>query len=269
MDERGEDEVKLFRFMHGGQEHYGVLTDVELGLIEGDVFGEWSKTDKKIKLWEAGLMVPVSPSKVVALGLNYRDHAKEMGMKIPEEPILFIKPSTSVIGPNDPIIYPGGGITERVDYEAELGIVIKKKCKDVAAADAADVVLGYTCVNDVTARDLQAKDGQWTRAKGFDTFCPIGPCIETELDTANLKVQAVLNGNVMQDSSTKELIFDVPRIVAEVSRVMTLLPGDVIATGTPPGVGPMKPGDTITIHVQGIGRLTNPVQAAPARDEHD
>ncbi|HUT52279.1 MAG TPA: fumarylacetoacetate hydrolase family protein [bacterium] len=261
--------MKLFRFMLKGKEHYGVLEDVELRLIEGDVFGEWRKTEKKVKLWEAGLMAPVSPSKVVALGLNYRDHAREMGMKIPEEPILFLKPSTSVIGPNDPILYPAGDITKRVDYEAELGIVIGKRCRDVKAAEAHDVILGYTCVNDVTARDLQAKDGQWTRAKSFDTFCPIGPCIETELDTANRKVQAVLNGKVVQDSSTQELVFDVPHIVEEVSRVMTLLPGDVIATGTPPGVGPMKPGDTITIHVEGIGRLTNPVKPVRPPEEND
>lgn len=254
--------MKLFRVRHEGRERYGVLEDLELALIEGDVFGEWRKTGERVKLREGDLLAPVTPSKVVALGLNYRDHAKEMGMKIPEDPILFIKPSTSVIGPTQPILYPAGGITKRVDYEAELGIVIKKKCKDVKAEDAREVILGYTCLNDVTARDLQAKDGQWTRAKSFDTFCPIGPGIETELDTADLKVQAVLNGKVVQDSSTRELIFDVPAIVREVSRVMTLLPGDVIATGTPPGVGPMMPADAITIYVEGIGRLTNPVKLA-------
>jgi 2-keto-4-pentenoate hydratase/2-oxohepta-3-ene-1,7-dioic acid hydratase in catechol pathway len=251
--------MKLFRFMHDTEPRYGVLEDADLILIEGDIFGEWKRTDESLKLGEASLLPPVSPTKVAALGLNYRDHAKEMGMPIPEEPIIFLKPSTSVIGPGEVIVYPAGGITERVDYEAELGIVIKKTCRNVKADQALDYVLGYTCVNDVTARDLQVKDGQWSRAKGFDTFAPIGPCVETELDTSDLKVQAVLNGKTVQDSTTRELIFDAPRVVELVSRVMTLLPGDVIATGTPPGVGPMMPADTITVYVEGVGRLTNKV----------
>jgi len=259
--------MKLFRFMHSGEIHYGVLHDVELTLIEGDLFGAWKEGAERVKLSEVKLLAPVMPSKVVALGLNYRDHAKEMGLPIPAEPILFLKPPTAVIGPNEPILYPAGGITQRVDYEAELAIVLGKKAKDVTAAAAGEYILGYTCLNDVTARDLQAKDGQWTRAKSFDAFCPLGPCLETELDTSDLKVETVLNGKVVQSSSTRELVFDVPNIVAQVSRVMTLLPGDVIATGTPPGVGPMKPGDTVTIYVEGIGRLTNPVKMAPFFDE--
>jgi 2-keto-4-pentenoate hydratase/2-oxohepta-3-ene-1,7-dioic acid hydratase in catechol pathway len=252
--------VKLFRFRYEGEPRYGVLEDIELVLIAGEIFGEWQKTTTRVKLGGVKLLAPVVPSKVVALGLNYRDHAREMKMPIPAEPILFIKPASSVIGPGEPILYPAGGITARVDYEAELAIVIGRKARHVAAADAGKYILGYTCLNDVTARDLQAKDGQWTRAKSFDTFCPIGPCLETELDPAALTVEAVLNGKVVQSSTTRELIFDVPNIVAQVSRVMTLLPGDVIATGTPPGVGPMQPADTVTIHVQGIGLLTNPVQ---------
>jgi len=252
--------MKWFRFAHEGMVRDGFLSGQELRLIEGGIFGEWRETGERVKLSEAKLLPPVLPSKVAALGLNYRDHAREMGMPIPEEPIIFLKPSTAVIGPGEAVLYPAGGITGRVDYEAELGIVIGKRAKSVSAAQAMDYILGYTCVNDVTARDLQARDGQWSRAKGFDTFCPIGPCIETELDPSRLKVQAVLNGKLVQDSNTSELIFTVPRIIELVSRVMTLLPGDIIATGTPPGVGPMKPGDSITIHVEGVGRLTNPVR---------
>lgn len=252
--------MKLFRFADGKKIGYGVLEDVELTIIEGDVFGQWEKSEERVKLSGVHLLAPVTPGKVVALGLNYRDHAREMGQKIPDEPIIFMKPKTAVIGPGVDILYPAGGITSRVDYEAELGIVIGKKARHVRAADAAGFILGCTCVNDVTARDLQAKDGQWTRAKSFDTFCPIGPCIETELDTKDLAVKAVLNGKTVQESSTRELIFAVPQIIEMVSRVMTLEPGDVIATGTPPGIGPLKPGDRITVSVEGVGKLTNQVR---------
>jgi len=254
--------MKLYRFIHNGEIYYGALDGVELAYLTGDIFGDFDATDKLVKLDEVKVLAPTAPSKVVALGLNYRDHAKEMGLPIPEEPIVFMKPATAVIGPDDDIIYPAGGITTRVDYEAELGIVIGKKAKDVKAQAAADYILGYTCVNDVTARDLQARDGQWTRAKSFDTFCPIGPCIETELDTADLKVRAVLNGKTVQESSTRELIFNVPKIVELISQVMTLLPGDIIATGTPPGIGPMDPGDVITISVEGVGSLTNHIESS-------
>jgi len=261
--------LKLFRFEVSQETRYGVLDDVELAEIDGDIFGKWEKTDRRHKVRDVRLLSPITPSKVVALGLNYCDHAKEMGEEPPEEPIIFLKPSTAVIGMNEAIIYPPDGISSRVDYEAELGIVIGKRAKAVKAEKALDYILGYTCVNDVTARDLQKKDGQWSRAKGFDTFCPIGPCIETELDTSDLKVEGSLNGTVVQSSSTKELVFNVPRIVEHVSRVMTLLPGDVIATGTPPGIGPMKPGDSFTVYVQGIGQLTNPVRLGipPEEDE--
>jgi 2-keto-4-pentenoate hydratase/2-oxohepta-3-ene-1,7-dioic acid hydratase in catechol pathway len=252
--------MKIFRIKHEEKICYGVLDDIDLDIIEGDIFGEWKTTGNKVRLVKADVLVPVVPTKVVALGLNYKDHAREMGMDIPDEPIIFLKPASSVIGPGSPIIYPGGGITERVDYEAELGIVIKKQCKGVKADEAKEYILGYTCVNDVTARDLQTKDGQWSRAKGFDTFCPIGPCVVPDLDTSALNVKAVLNGKTVQDSNTKELIFDVPKIIELISQVMTLMPGDVIATGTPPGIGPMKPGDTVGIQIQGIGNLTNPVR---------
>jgi len=204
------------------------------------------------------LLPPVLPGKIVAVGLNYRDHANEMGLEIPEVPILFLKPSTSVIGPQEDIIYPGQ--SSRVDYEAELGVVIGRTCRDVDARDAKDYILGYTCVNDVTARDLQARDGQWTRAKSFDTFAPIGPWIATGIeDPHTLSIHARLNGETKQSSNTSNLIFTVYELVDFISHVMTLREGDVIATGTPSGVGPMSVGDEIAIEIERIGVLTNRV----------
>ena len=202
----------------------------------------------------------VKPTKVIALGLNYRDHAEEFNMPIPREPIIFMKPSTAVIRDGSAIIYPRGAA--RVDYEAELAIVIGKTARNVPAERAAEFILGFTCLNDVTERVMQGRDGQWTRAKGFDTFCPIGPVITDEIDPGAVDVRAYLNGELKQSSNTKNLIFGVPRIVEFVTSVMTLLPGDIIATGTPSGVGPMLPGDEIVIEISGIGRLRNVVSAA-------
>jgi len=194
----------------------------------------------------------------VAVGLNYRDHASEMGLEIPKEPILFLKPSTSVIGPQEAIVYPSQ--SSRVDYEAELGVVIGRTCKDVDARDAKDYILGYTCLNDVTARDLQAKDGQWTRAKSFDTFAPIGPWIATDIeDPHTLSIQARLNGETKQSSNTSNLIFTVYELIDFISHIMTLREGDIIATGTPSGIGPMSLGDEIAIEIEGIGVLVNRV----------
>jgi 2-keto-4-pentenoate hydratase/2-oxohepta-3-ene-1,7-dioic acid hydratase in catechol pathway len=204
------------------------------------------------------LLPPVLPGKIVAVGLNYRDHANEMGIEIPKEPVLFLKPSTSVIGPDADIVYPGQ--SSRVDYEAELAVVIGRECRDVDAGDAAGCILGYTCLNDVTARDLQAKDGQWTRAKSFDTFAPIGPWIVTDIeDPDTLSIQARLNGETRQASNTSNLIFGVYELVDFISHVMTLKKGDVIATGTPSGIGPMSPGDEIAVEIEGIGVLKNRV----------
>ncbi|MBW2091536.1 MAG: fumarylacetoacetate hydrolase family protein, partial [Deltaproteobacteria bacterium] len=191
------------------------------------------------------------------LGLNYKDHAAEFNSDLPEEPLLFLKPASSVIGPGAPIICPPQ--SKRVDYEAELAVVIGREANHVPASEALTYVLGYTCLNDVTARDLQQKDGQWTRAKGFDTFCPLGPAIETDLDPSNLTVEAWLNGERKQASSTVNLVFDVKYLIEYISAVMTLAPGDVIATGTPSGVGPLSEGDVIEIRVQGVGGLINPV----------
>ncbi len=204
------------------------------------------------------IAAPVIPGKIIAVGLNYRDHAQEMALELPSEPILFMKPSSSVIGPDETIRYPAQ--SSRVDYEAELAVVIGRTCRDVDAASARDYILGYTCLNDVTARDLQAKDGQWTRAKSFDTFAPMGPWIVTGLDDPHdLAVIARLNGEVRQSSNTANLIFTVFDLVEFISHIMTLEPGDVIATGTPSGVGPMARGDIVEIEIDGIGVLKNTV----------
>lgn len=199
----------------------------------------------------------LNPSKIICIGLNYIDHAEELNMSVPEEPIIFLKPSSSVIGNNEEIQYPEMSV--RVDYEAELAIIIGRKAKNIESSEARDHIKGYTCFNDVTARDLQEKDGQWTRAKSFDTFSSIGPHIETDLDPDNLEIKAYLNGKLKQSSTTKNFIFRINDIVSFVSRVMTLNEGDIISTGTPPGVGPMEVGDEIIVEIEGIGKLCNRV----------
>lgn len=213
------------------------------------------KEDSVYKIEDIKIKEPVLPSKIVCVGLNYRDHAAELKMEIPDEPIIFIKPPTSVISHLDNIIYPN--TSNQVDFEAELGVIISKEAKNVKSEDAADFIGGYTAVNDVTARDLQKKDGQWTRAKSFDTFCPIGPCIETELDPMNQNISLKLNGEIKQNSNTKNMIFNVYELVEFISNIMTLKPGDIIATGTPPGVGPMNVEDTVEVEIEGIGMLRN------------
>ena len=207
----------------------------------------------------ARLLAPIMPNKIVCVGKNYNDHAMEIDGEVPKEPLLFLKPNTTIIGPGDEIVWPPD--CKRLDYEAELGVVIGKRCKDVPMGGYRDVVLGYTCLNDVTARDLQMQDGQWTRSKGYDTFCPIGPWIETELDPFNVDVEARLNGEVKQHASTAIMIHDIDTLVYYISRVMTLLPGDIIATGTPAGIGPMQKGDMIEISIPGIGVLCNRISA--------
>lgn len=202
------------------------------------------------------LMAPCQPSKIVCVGLNYTEHARELKMQIPEEPILFLKPPSAVLSPGGQIIYPSS--SQQVDYEGELGVVIGKLCRSVPADEAEKYILGYTCFNDVTARDLQKKDGQWTRAKSFDTFAPFGPWI-AKIDPSDAAIQTRVNGIVKQKSSTSDLIFGVPMLVEFISNVMTLQPGDVIATGTPPGVGPLQKGDTVEVEVEGIGVLKNSV----------
>jgi len=249
--------AKLVRFEYRSLACHGVMTDDRVWRIGGLPYDLWEKQGDPIPLSEVRLLPPCLPSKIVAVGLNYRDHAAELKMEIPKEPILFLKPGTSVCGPEDVIHYPPQ--SEQVDYEAELGIVMKRRTRNIDPSEAPEYILGYTCVNDVTARDLQKRDGQWTRAKSFDTFCPIGPCIETDLEPSGLRVECLLNGEVKQGSSTANQIFPPFFLVSFISRVMTLLPGDVIATGTPPGVGSMRVGDEVVVVVDGIGRLKNHV----------
>jgi len=241
---------------------FGVLNDQDAILVlRGDpIYSGIIPAEKSLKLSDVKLLAPVIPrSKVVCIGKNYADHAAEMDSEVPSEPIIFIKPNTSVIGPNELIIWPR--MSERVDYEAELAIVIGRICKEVPASKAKDVIYGYTLANDVTARDLQKKDGQWSRAKGFDTFCPLGPWIETEFIPGNQKITSTLNGEVKQSSMLSEMIFKVPQIIEFVTNVMTLLPGDVILTGTPAGIGPMPSGASITVAIDGLGALTNKVSS--------
>lgn len=214
-------------------------------------------TGRSWPLADVRLLAPILPSKVVAIGKNYAAHAAEMGGVAPEDPVIFLKPSTSVIGPGSSIVRPPN--SERVDYEGELAVVIGRPCRDVPAARAAQVVLGYTVANDVTARDQQAHDGQWTRAKGYDTFCPLGPWIETALDPDDLAISTRVDGEVKQSSRTSLLLHDIPEIIAWISAVMTLMPGDVILTGTPEGVGPLRAGQEVSVTVEGIGTLSNPV----------
>ena len=210
----------------------------------------------------ARLLPSCAPSKIVCVGRNYPEHARELGNEPPKEPLIFLKPPSSLIASGDVIVYPA--LSERVDYEGELGVIIGKRARHVKASEAAEYVLGYTCVNDVTARDLQRKDGQWTRGKGFDTFCPIGPHIETELDPANVVVETRVNHDLRQSGSTSLMIYPCAFLVRWISRMMTLLPGDVISTGTPSGVGPLVDNDTVEVSVAGIGVLRNPVHAAQA-----
>jgi 2-keto-4-pentenoate hydratase/2-oxohepta-3-ene-1,7-dioic acid hydratase in catechol pathway len=268
--------VRIARFTTGEDPLFGVVTgdldefgqaaedSVVVELAGDPLYAGVQATSTEHRLGDLRLLAPVIPrSKVVAIGKNYAAHAAEMGGDVPDEPLMFLKPNTSVIGPGDQVFYPSQ--SERVDYEGELAVVIGRICRDVPPEQATDVILGYTIANDVTARDLQQKDVQFTRAKGFDSFCPLGPWIETDLDPQTfadgVRVQTHLNGDLVQDGSTRDLIFDIPTLVAHVTSVMTLLPGDVILTGTPEGVGPMQPGDEVEVSIEGIGALTNTVVA--------
>jgi 2-keto-4-pentenoate hydratase/2-oxohepta-3-ene-1,7-dioic acid hydratase in catechol pathway len=252
--------MKIVRFDQEGRSGYGVLDGEKILPIWENPFAGITETGETLVLSDVTLLAPCEPSKIVALGLNYRDHAAEFGHQVPEEPLIFLKPSTAVIGPEAAIIYPK--MSRRVDYEAELAVVIGKTAHRVREDDALEYVLGYTCFNDVTARDLQKKDGLFTRAKGFDTFAAMGPWIETAIgDPDNVMVEAYLNGEPRQHASTSNMVFGVRRLIAFISEVMTLLPGDVISTGTPSGIGPMRPGDVVEVRVEGIGTLRNRVLA--------
>ncbi|GLK17777.1 fumarylacetoacetate hydrolase family protein [Herbiconiux flava] len=257
--------MKIARFSHQGAITFGILDESDAGVAElvvlnGDpMFAGFDTTGERVPLADATLLAPVIPrSKVIGIGKNYLDHVAEMGTgSAPAEPLMFLKPNTSVIGPGDRIVRPAQ--SSRVDFEGELAVVIGSIAKNVRVADAASVIFGYTIANDVTARDLQKSDGQWTRAKGFDTFCPIGPVIETEFDLAAATVETRLNGVLAQSAPVTDMIHSVAEIVAYASSVFTLLPGDVILTGTPAGVAAIEAGDTVEIEIAGIGVLSNPV----------
>lgn len=255
--------MRIARFVVDSDPLYGVVEgqpgSEEITVINGDpFFNGVERTHVMHKLEDVRLLAPIIPrSKVIGVGRNFVEHAKELGNEVPSEPLLFLKPNTSVIGPNDPIILPE--YSEEVSYEAELCVVIGRICKDVPEERVDDVIFGYTCGNDLTARDIQRTDLQWARAKGFDTSAPLGPWIETELDPEDVYIKGWLNGELRQDSTTSQMIRSVRELVSIVSRAFTLLPGDVIMTGTPAGVGLVQPGDRYEIEVEGIGRLSNPV----------
>ncbi len=250
--------MKITRFRYKKKEYWGVIdNNLQITVLKEDPYLKISRTSRIIPLEKVRLLAPATPSKIVLVGLNYRKHAEELNMKTPREPIIFLKPTTTLTNPNEIIKYPKS--SKRVDYEAELAVVIRKKAKDVKIKDVKKYILGYTCLNDVTARDLQNKDGQWSRAKSFDTFCPLGPFVETNVNSSNLRIKAYLNGKIKQDSSTKDFIFSVDKLISFISGVMTLLPGDIVSTGTPSGIGPMKKNDTIEIEIENIGILKNKV----------
>lgn len=240
--------------------HWGVIADTQVQEISGELAGEWKLSGRTYPLFEIELAVPIEPSKIVCVGRNYREHAAELGNPLPQEPLIFLKPPSSIIGPGEPIVLPA--ISQRVDYEGELAVVIGRTCARLSDADdIRPYVFGYTCVNDVTARDIQKKEQQFTRAKSFDTFCPLGPVIETELDVSDVAVETFVNGNRRQSGRTSLMNFSVDYLIRWISRMMTLLPGDVIATGTPAGVGVLAPGDVVEVVVEGVGTLSNPVLA--------
>ncbi|MBP3043627.1 fumarylacetoacetate hydrolase family protein [Arthrobacter jiangjiafuii] len=253
--------MRIARFVQDSDPAFGVVDGdeghEEIAVIKGDPFFSGVQlTGERHKLEDVRLLAPIIPrSKVVGIGRNYADHASEMGNEVPPAPLMFLKPNTSVIGPNDPVVLPS--FSDEVSYEAELAVVIGRICKDVPLERVDEVIFGYTCANDLTARDAQRSDDQWARAKGFDTSCPLGPWIETELDTDDLAIRGYLNGQLVQDGNTSDMIWSVKELVAYVSQAFTLLPGDVILTGTPAGVGLISDGERYEVDIEGIGRLLN------------
>jgi 2-keto-4-pentenoate hydratase/2-oxohepta-3-ene-1,7-dioic acid hydratase in catechol pathway len=254
--------MRIARYTTGGDPAFAVVEGEPgqqvLAAVHGDpLYQDIIFTGERIDLDDARLLAPVIPrSKIVAIGRNYADHAAELGNEVPEEPVMFLKPNTAIVGPGDPVVMPQQ--SERVDYEGELAVVIGRLCKDVPEDKVADVVYGYTCANDVTARDLQDKDVQWARSKGFDTFCPVGPWIQTDLDVTDLAITTRLDGETVQQSRTSLMVHPVAKLVAYVSAMMTLLPGDLLLTGTPAGIGPVKQGQRVEVEIEGIGVLSNP-----------
>ncbi|HET8600107.1 MAG TPA: fumarylacetoacetate hydrolase family protein [Segeticoccus sp.] len=252
--------MRIARYTTGEDPTYGLVDGAgeKIARISGDpLYQPISLTGETSMVEEVRLLAPVIPrSKVIGIGRNYAEHAREMGGETPAEPLMFLIPNTAVVGPGDPVVMPPQ--STNVHYEGELAVVIGRMCKDVAPEDVARVVFGYTCANDVTARDLQRSDGQWARAKGFDTFCPLGPWIETELDTSSVRLRTRRDEEVVQDGTTGDMIHDVAHLVSYASQAFTLLPGDVILTGTPEGVGPVEAGQRVEVQIEGIGTLSNP-----------
>ena len=255
--------MRFIRYSIGDEKpRYGWVFQDKVGPIEGEPFGEYRRLEAGMPLDRVRLLAPVLPGKIIAVGRNYADHAKERGVDVPEIPLIFLKPPSSVIGPGEKIVMPPQ--SQRVDHEGELAVVIGKAGRWIQAEKAMEHVLGYTAANDVTARDLQQKDGQWTRGKGFDTFCPLGPWSETDLDPTDMRVTCRVNGEMRQVASTREMVFTIQQLIAFISSVMTLVPGDVILTGTPAGIGALQAGDVVEVEIEGIGTLRNPVAA----DQH-
>jgi 2-keto-4-pentenoate hydratase/2-oxohepta-3-ene-1,7-dioic acid hydratase in catechol pathway len=250
--------MRIIRFQQmDSNPQYGWITGDKVGTIEGDIFGAFQRDEAKIPLASVRLLPPTTPRKIICVGRNYAAHAKEHGADIPEVPLIFLKPPTSLIAHKDTIVLPPQ--SRQVEHEAELAVVIGRAGRWVTPDEALDLVFGYTVANDVTARDLQRSDGQWTRAKGFDTFCPVGPWIETEFDPADAVITCHVNGEMRQMASTRDMIFTVKQLIAFVSSVMTLEPGDLLLTGTPAGVSPLNPGDTVEVSIEGLAKLNNPV----------
>ncbi len=250
--------MKFARFMTKEKTtHLGWVNDDRIGLVEGDIFGEYRRLESSLLITGITVLPPVEPGKIICLGRNYVEHAREQGAEVPESPLIFLKAQSAILADRGQIQLPVQ--SEQVEHEAELVVVIGKKGRWIPVEDAFDYIFGYTIGNDVTARDLQQKDGQWTRAKGFDTFCPIGPWIETELDPSDTLITCRVNSELRQMASTREMVFTVPQIVAYISTVMTLMPGDLIFTGTPAGIGPLTNGDEVEIEIEGIGLLRNSV----------
>lgn len=253
-----ESGMRVVRVLHEGDCRYGLANDDTVTLITDEPFAAW-EPEGILSLHEAHLLPPATPTKIVCVGLNYKNHIAEMGHDMPTEPVIFLKPSTAVIGPQQTIPLPPG--VGRVDYEAELGVVIGRRTHNATPEVARSNVLGFVCGNDVTARDLQKRDGQWSRAKGFDGFCPLGPWVETDVDPADLAIQCFVNGELRQSARTSDMLFDPYQLVSFASQVMTLVPGDVVLTGTPGGIGPLHHGDTVEVRIEGVGALVNPVGA--------
>lgn len=250
--------MRIIRFIHKNKTAWGLLDGDCVSILKEPPFKKIKLSSRKIKFSSIKLLPPAEATKVVLAGLNYKDHAKELKMDLPKEPLIFIKPATTLIPHKEKIIYPN--CVTQLDYEAELAIVIGSTAKNVSEGQAKKHIFGYTCLNDVTARDLQRRDIQWTRAKSFDTFCPLGPWVETDIEPDDLSIRLYLNGKLKQNSRTCEFIFSPSRLVSFVARIMTLFPGDIISTGTPSGIGPMKKGDVVEVEIENIGKLSNYVE---------